>query len=213
MALVAFANAYGVATILYAKTHNITAKALIYKYAFSPTFLYEQIKAKDDNDCQSGSDPINALVTMMTVGDALQRTVPYACNATFTTDAKTEALNYKIKDAAILFAATGMMEGDKYILPKEQMIATTKKALLEGTPISTGWQLPESFFHITSEVWNTTDNDINTDWKHSGHAMAVVSYDDDKYGGAFRVLNSWGTNWADGGLSGCAMMIIPSGVR
>ncbi len=197
---VAFANAYGVATILYAKTHNITNRAIIDKYAFSPTFLYEQIKAKDDNDCQNGSDPINALVAMMKGGDALEKTVPYQCNYSLTDEAKAEAINYKIQDAAILFAAPGMMDSDKYVLPKEAMIATTKKALLEGTPISTGWHLPESFFHITSEVWNTTDNDINSDWKHSGHAMAVVGYDDDKYGGAFRVLNSWGTAWADGGF-------------
>src|ERR1700760_1736229 len=37
---VAFTSAYAIATILYAKTHNITDKALINKYAFSPTYIY-----------------------------------------------------------------------------------------------------------------------------------------------------------------------------
>jgi hypothetical protein len=197
---VAFANAYAIATILYAKTHNITDKNIIDKYAFSPTFLYEQIKQQDDNDCQNGSDPIYALVTMIKGGDALARTVPYQCNATLTDNAKTEAENYKIKDAAVLFAAAGMMEGDKYILPKDEMIDVTKKALMEGSPISTGWHIPESFFYIKGDVWDTNDKDELSDWKHNGHAMAVVGYDDNKYGGAFRIMNSWGSNWADGGF-------------
>ena len=40
----AWAAGYGAATILYAKTHDITEKATINKYAFSPAFLFEQIK-------------------------------------------------------------------------------------------------------------------------------------------------------------------------
>lgn len=30
--------------------------------------------------------------------------------------------------------------------------------------------------------------------------MTVVGYDDNKYGGAFRIVNSWGTGWGDGGF-------------
>ncbi|MBS1729478.1 MAG: DUF4384 domain-containing protein [Bacteroidetes bacterium] len=197
---VAFANAYGIATILYAKTHNITDKNVIDKYAFSATYLYEQIKDASDNDCQNGSDPIEALIKMMTGGDAFLSQVPYQCGATITDDVKQVATNYKIKDAAILFAAPGMMQDDKYVLPKDEIIASTKKALLEGNPVSTGWHLPESFFYVKDAVWNTTADDQLSDWKHNGHAMAVVGYDDNKYGGAFRILNSWGTDWADGGF-------------
>jgi len=197
---VAFANAYGVATILYAKTHSITNKAIIDKYAFSASYLYEQIKSEGDNDCQEGSDPTLALEKMKDGGDAFSTTVPYQCNTRLTDEAKREAVHYKIKDAAILFAGRGMMEGDKYVLPEGDMIAVTKKALLEGTPVSTGWHLPQSFCYVKSDVWNTTSDDQLSDWKHNGHAMAIVGYDDHKYGGAFRVLNSWGTAWADKGL-------------
>jgi len=143
---VAFANAYGVATILYAKTHNITDKNIINKYAFSATYLYEQIKDPTDNNCQGGSDPINALVKMISEGDAFLKTVPYQCGYPIPEGARKGAANYKIKDAAILFAAPGMMKDDKYVLPNDNLIATTKKALLDGYPISTGWHLPKSFF-------------------------------------------------------------------
>lgn len=197
---VAFANGYGVATILYAKTHGLTDKSLIDKYAFSASYLYEQIKDPADIDCQNGSDPIDALITMIKGGDALLSTVPYQCGVTATENAKTEASNYKIQDAAILFAAKGFLTDDKYVKEPQEMIDVTKKALLEGTPISTGWYLPESFFHITTDTWYTKPDDSLSDWKHSGHAMAIIGYDDNKAGGSFRVMNSWGTSWGDNGM-------------
>jgi len=196
---VAFANGYGVATILYAKTHQLTDKALIDKYAFSPTFVYEQIKDPADADCQNGTDPINALVTMIKGGDALLSTVPYQCGSSLTDHAKEEAKHYKIQDAAILFASAEMMGDSKYEKPDQEKIDVTKKALSEGSPISTGFFLPISFSNVTGDVWNYQDGEELGDWKHRGHAMAIVGYVDNKYGGSFRVLNSWGTDWADGG--------------
>jgi Papain family cysteine protease/Domain of unknown function (DUF4384) len=195
----AFANGYGIATILYAKTHNITDKALIDKYAFSPTYLYEQIKSAGDNDCQNGSDPIQALITIIKGGDALIKTVPYKCGTSITQTAKDEANNYKAKDAAILHIAKGMMKEDKYYKEPEQFINSVKKALSEGCPVSGGFHIPQSFFKINSAVWTSDPNEVQKDWKHNGHAMAIVGYDDNKAGGAFRILNSWGTGWADKG--------------
>ena len=34
----------------------------------------------------------------------------------------------------------------------------------------------------------------------AGHAVVVVGFDDDRFGGAFRVLNSWGPGWGDQGF-------------
>ncbi len=196
----AWANAYGVATILYAKTHDITDKALINKYAFSPTFLYEQIKNANDVNCQNGTDPIMALVTLIKMGDATLKTAPYACGAINTETAKTEALNYKISDASILFAAKGMLVDDKFVKTEQQMIDLTKKALTEGSPVSIGFLLPKSFFYIKSAIWSPDPQEAFGNWQHNKHAMCVIGYDDNIGGGAFRVLNSWGTGWADGGM-------------
>jgi C1A family cysteine protease len=196
---VAFANGYSIATILYAQTHNITDKATINKHIFSPTYLFEQIKSPGDADCQNGTDPITALVTMIKGGDALMSTVPYQCNIALSPQAKAEAVNYKIQDAAMLFAAKGMMKNDAYLKKPEDMIASAKKALVEGSPISGGFHIPESFFRIKSDVWYSNPTEAAGEWKHNGHAMAIVGYDDTKAGGAFRIMNSWGTQWADGG--------------
>jgi hypothetical protein len=196
----AWANAYGVATILYAQTHDITDKALINKYAFSPTFLYEQIKSTADLTCQNGTDPIQALLTLIKMGDATLRTAPYACGATTTETAKIEALNYKISDANILFAAKGMLVDDKFVQTEQQMIDLTKKALTEGSPVSIGFTLPKSFFYIKTAIWSPDPQEAFGDWQHNKHAMCVIGYDDNIAGGAFRVLNSWGTAWGDGGM-------------
>jgi len=190
---VAFANGYSIATLLYAKAHNITDKLVIDKYIFSPAFLYELIKDPKDGDCQFGSDPIQALVMLIDTGNALIKTVPYYCGVSISDQAIKEAENYKISDASLLFAP-----GD-YAKPADEMIASTKKALLEGSPISGGFHLPESFFSIKSDVWTSDPSEVAKDWKHNGHAMAVVGFDDNKAGGAFRILNSWGTQWADHG--------------
>nr|WP_294945071.1 C1 family peptidase [uncultured Mucilaginibacter sp.] len=196
---VAFANGYSIATILYAKQHNLTDKYLINKYAFSPTYLYEQIKHQGDADCQQGTDPIKAILTMIKGGDALFTTVPYICNSPLTDRAKAEAANYKIQDAALLFAAPGMMKDDKYVKSNEDVIASVKKALAEGSPVSGGFNIPETFFSIKSDVWYPNPNEAAGNWKHNGHAMAIIGYDDNKAGGSFRIMNSWGTAWADGG--------------
>lgn len=197
---VAFANGYGMATLLYAKTHGITDKKLIDKYAFSATCLYERIKTTGDNDCQGGSDPVRAIFTMIDSGDALLSTVPYACGTELSFYSRLEASLYRLSDLAVLFAAPGMLTTDKYVFGPEEIINNTKKALVEGSPVSTGFYLPESFFRIKTDVWETKPEDTLSDWKHAGHAMLVVGYDDNKAGGAFRVLNSWGTGWGDGGF-------------
>ncbi|WP_295796241.1 C1 family peptidase [Mucilaginibacter sp.] len=197
---VAFTSAYDIATILYAKTHNITDKALINKYTFSPTYIYEQVKSATDADCQDGLDAIKAIFFMIKTGDALLSKVPYQCGFQLTDNVKSEAANYKVQDGAMLFAAAGMMREDKYIQPADVMISSVKKALAEGYPVSGGWHIPESFFRIKSAVWHPDPNEELKDWKHNGHAMAIVGYDDHIEGGAFRIMNSWGTKWGDGGF-------------
>ena len=197
---VAFANGYAIATILYAKTHDLTDRAVIDRYIFSPTFLYEQIKDADDADCQNGSDPITAIQTMIKGGDALITTVPYNCGASLTDAAKAEAINYKIQDANILFASADLMGDAKYERTTLEKIDATKKALSEGSPISVGFYLPISFSSIKGDFWDYKEGEEAGDWKHRGHALAVVGYDDTKYGGSFRIMNSWGSDWADNGF-------------
>ncbi len=187
---VAFASAYHLRTILYAKHLGITNKSEINKLVFSPSFVYESIKDPADSECKSGSNPIHALELFKTLGVATNTTLPYACGKKVTSKSMLEAMTFTIKDYQILF------------LPDEKeasfKINATKKAIAEGYPILLCFIVPKSFYK-PGAVWSPNAADSGPSGQHGRHAMCVVGYDDNKAGGSFRVLNSWGDEWADGG--------------
>lgn len=197
----AWSNAYGVNTILYAKTHDITDKAVITKYAFSPTFIYEVIKNEGDNNCQGGSHPITALEVMKLVGVPFLSTVPYACGTEITDGVVEYSKPYAIKGYSVLFAAKGWSTNDAYYKEFSVAVDEVKKALTEGSPVSGAFKIPQNFNSDADGVWRPIDGwQDDTKWKHGLHAMTIVGYDDNKDGGAFRILNSWGTAWGDKGF-------------
>jgi C1A family cysteine protease len=61
---------------------------------------------------------------------------------------------------------------------------------------------------ITREFEKTADIEENTDicWQgklprenQEPHAICIIGYDDKRYGGAFEIVNSWGSDWGNGG--------------
>ncbi len=187
---VAFAVAYHTRTILTAKQKGITQKAEIDRLVHSPTWIYEQIKDEDDHDCQNGSNPILALELMKNDGCPMLSVLPYSCGGSISDLARKNALDFKLEDYQILFLPD---ETD----PKVK-IQTTKKAIAEGYPVVLCFIVPESFY-TSGPVWIPASSDTGPSGQHGRHAMCVVGYDDNRNGGAFRVLNSWGPNWADKG--------------
>lgn len=86
------------------------------------------------------------------------------------------------------------MDGQTYFLPNERQI----KAYLKDTiPLAISARLGDNFM-----VWRDSnvlkdDTYIGRDTQHAYHAMVLSGYDDSKH--AFRVRNSWGTDWGDSG--------------
>src|SRR5690606_11753895 len=102
------------------------------------------------------------------------------------------AIDYRIRDYQTLFFYDEQA-------PMVRVNAT-KKALSEGYPVLIGMKLPESFF-TAKKVWRTIPSEEGTQAKkHGQHAMVAIGYDDNYEGGCFRVLNSWSTQWGDGGF-------------
>lgn len=188
---VAFATAYHLRTILWAKQNNITDKSKLNEHIFSPTFVYEQIKDDGDNDCQGGSNPIMAFELLKNLGVSTLRTMPYNCGGSVGTDAMLEGFDFRISDYQVLFLPEGYDNDTK--------INTTKKSLAEGYPVMLGFVVPESFY-TAETLWEPQSTDDGPSGAHGRHAMCVVGYDDNKYDGAFRVMNSWGSSWGDGGF-------------
>ncbi len=188
---VAYASAYGLRTIMLAKDLNIEDKTTITQAALSPSYVYALIKREDDVNCDKGANPKLGLEALKIAGAPTLKTMPYACNPAITKEAQMEAIDYRIRDYQTLFFFDAQDPGVK--------TNATKKALTEGYPVLLGMKLPESFFRAT-KVWRSKETDKGTmAKKHGYHAMVVVGYDDNYEGGAFRVLNSWGTAWGDNG--------------
>jgi hypothetical protein len=78
----------------------------------------------------------------------------------------------------------------------DERVAPVKKSLADNKPVVIGMNTPPSFHRHGTDVWRPHEN---PNAKHGGHAMCVIGYDDNKYGGAFEVQNSWGTDWGDKG--------------
>jgi hypothetical protein len=58
--------------------------------------------------------------------------------------------------------------------------------------------VPNSFMGLYGqEVWTPRESFENN---LPGHAMCVIGYDDNKFGGAFEIMNSWGMNWGNQGF-------------
>jgi len=97
---------------------------------------------------------------------------------------------YPISDYVRLFSNRNGVPGtiNDRVLP-------VKKSISDHKPVIIGMNTPPSFYQ-TKDVWRPHENpNIN----FGGHAMCVIGYDDDKYGGAFEVQNSWGTDWGERG--------------
>jgi hypothetical protein len=73
-----------------------------------------------------------------------------------------------------------------------------KLQLKDGHPVVFGMHVgPRMMSHAPGAVYAGGD-EFSTGERSGKHAMAVVGYDDRRQ--AFRIMNSWGTTWGDGGF-------------
>ena len=177
-----WAVAYGARTILEALKHP-ESKTEIINNPFSPSFIYNQIRKS--SDCNAGSSIIDACETLRDVGVLSLNEFGFDCEKVVSKRDSVVALRNRIKDFQELF----------FILSKNKVIYT-KKSLSENKPVIVGIKCPASF-NSAKKLWQPTEADYNAEF--GGHAMTIVGYDDNLYGGAFELLNSWSKNWGDGG--------------
>ncbi len=158
--------------------------------AFSPSYTYDKIKQISDLECQQGSSLMDALYSLKTAGAPLYEDFPYPNCGTISMELDQQASAHRIGDVIRLFGL---------LAPAELKIKSLKKALSDGYPVVIGMRTPLSFF-ATQQVWQPAPGDEHTPLEGTGHALCVIGYDDSKFGGAFRVVNSWGNQWAEEGF-------------
>jgi hypothetical protein len=79
-----------------------------------------------------------------------------------------------------------------------ETLGDVKVALALDMPVLVGMYPSDSFNDlIGADVWSPTATEEPV--AANGHAMCIVGYDDNKYGGAIEILNSWSDQWGTGG--------------
>jgi len=148
------------------------------EHRFSPSYIYNQL-----NEGQDIGIPYRAgLDLLVDQGVATLARMPYDQHDFLTQPnaaAHQEASRFKAKSWK---PANGVLE--------------VKGALANHLPVFMVIQLLDDIYGLRGpdSVYNT----FGGAWQ-IGHGVAAVGYDDNRYGGAFKIINSWGRNWGDGG--------------
>lgn len=146
---------------------------------FSPAWIYNQINGGQDE----GAYISEALALIVDKGAATWRSMPY------------DEWDFLTQPGPAAIEEAKTFKGLEYrtINGLQQF----KAALANKQSIVIGIKVYDSFNQIAGSdaVYNTLSGPYQ-----GGHAVTIVGYDDNRYGGAFKVINSWGLNWGDNGF-------------
>ncbi len=185
---VAWSSAYGARTIVEAARTGQDPNSL----KFSPSFLYNQIGL----DRCDGSYVERAMQFMTDKGSVPYDQFPYSDQ-----DCSRQP-DQQLLDEARQFRMRGfnrLSQGDRNNVIDLRAI---KENLSQGAPVVIGMMVGGTYMQsmMGQDVWNPTDDDRSM-MGFGGHAQCVVGYDDNKYNGAFLIMNSWGPQWGNNGFA------------
>ena len=184
---VGWASGYGARTIANAiKNEWKYNSTKINQNTFSPAFVYNLIKFKGDDNCKRGSYIADAMKLLNSYG--ILQLKDFSYNST-NCKTKPSSFGYKKAKSNTILTYERLAKWDN----PYNLVGKVKKAVANKNPVVIGMQIYSSFYKAKG-VWNG-----DTTKKLGGHAMVVVGYNDTKFGGAFEILNSWGTNWGNEG--------------
>ena len=148
---------------------------------FSPEYVYDYTKFQD---CGSGTAITTTLDLMYNKGVCLWQTLPYSdtngCDSLIAKPFDEQAAAYKIPAYSRVY---------------KEDITAIKTMLFNKHPLITSVLVDNGFIAAgPGYIWsaeNATDG-------FGPHTVAIVGYDDTKH--AYKIINSWGTGWCDGGF-------------
>ena len=170
---------------------------------FDAHYVYASVKSTTDLDCirgdgcECGSWPDDALEIIKNYGCKKLGLYPeLQCSATLTKGNLRSMVNmtghYSIDGYVNLVEYYKTRTGDWAV---DVDVNAIKLAIANNNPVITGMRVKDDFGDLNkgNQPYAATQGDSG------GHAVTVIGYNDSKYGGAFRVLNSYGYDWGDDG--------------
>lgn len=182
-----WASAYYARTIVEAKQLGLTNQEDINEIAFSPIFTYLNAASEENRvNCQRGATLDKALNSLANDGSPYFKDYTEAqfCDDNIPSTVKEKAKQNVIEryNRVITGAETSL-----------ERIENVKRAIHKGNPVIIGFMV-EKALHVTKNLYVPDGQGTG-----GGHALTVVGFDDEKYGGAFEIVNSWGTDWGNAG--------------
>lgn len=196
---VAWAVAYGGRSYLHGRSNGLTASQMADpNNQFSPKDLFWALPSGEKGADCNGSYFEPALDLLVSRGVARMSTVPYEnlgdCSSSPQSSWTSDAGSYKIENYRRIDVAVTSTN------TREVIINQIKNYLAQGRVIIFGAKLGDGFMGWNDASVISSDGPMNGG-QHGYHAMTVVGYDNSRgNNGAFRVFNSWDTNWGDNGM-------------
>lgn len=185
---VGWGTAYAARSIYYKVANGQTSYANNVN-VFSPEYVYNQVKV--NSNCGSGAYVSAALDLLKNNGVCTWAQMNYSstngCSLLPTTKQNTAAALYKINGWGIV----------------TRSVLNFKNLLYTNKPIIVAGPVDSNFDYLG---YNQVLTQYNSNTHRGTHCYAVVGYDDNRQ--AFKVMNSWGTNWATSGYGWISYSMI-----
>lgn len=183
-----WAVGYYFATTEWAMITNQSNKAIIDAFAYDPLYL-NKAASIGGNGC-SGEVYLSDLCQNLVDNGAKRRNIdPSDCDPTIGFDKSHSLLDFQ--EMLRITDKNGVDSNN---------ILSVKYALGNYHAVVFSMNVPESFQYVARDgLFRPSEDEHAGNTPTRGHALTIVGFDDDLYGGAFRVVNSWGTEWGDEG--------------
>ncbi len=183
-----WAVGYYFASTEWAMISNQSNKAVATAFAYDPWFL-NQASSLDGDGC-SGEVYLSDLCQNLVDNGAKRLNIePSDCHPTATFDKSHSLLDFQ-----------EVMRLTRQDGPDSNNILSVKYALANYHAVVFSMNVPESFEYVARDgMFRPSQAERDRTTPTNAHALTIVGFDDDLFGGAFRVVNSWGTEWGDEG--------------
>ena len=187
---VAFATAVAI-TMAEALATNTRDPIQISLMLASPHYIYQQNRDAEDHNCLAGINIEATLNYIEQHGVPTIQGIEYPNYHPFTEKWICDKIPQKKGPSA-----KSRYRPDQILRVKS--ILDIKAALAQNLPMIAAIRALPSFEHAKGlPHWRTTEEELCN--PGFGHAVTLISYDDEKYGGAFEIQNSWGEDWGNEG--------------
>jgi hypothetical protein len=197
-----FAIANGAMTILYNVVNNITKLNGKWVNRFDPFYVYCSLKDPNNIECVSGG----GCICGSNIHEGLELIENYGCKKLYLYPELECSSTLNKNNLRSMIEVTGSYSIDGFVnlfkyeevdekWYKSINIDNMKLYLSKNNPVTAGININRDFSALSPDNYKYSAQK----GMDGRHAVTIVGYDDYKYGGSFRILNSYGSDWGDDG--------------